>query len=197
VFNMPHVKLVNARKAPIQELTEHGLRTTEAEYEFDAIVFATGFDAMTGALAEIDVRTTAGNVLKEHWKGGPLTYLGLMVSGFPNMFIITGPGSPGVKSQMILAIEQHMDFIAGCLQHMQQHQQRRVEADAAAERDWVRHVNEVADSTLYPLANSWYVGANIPGKPRVFMPYVGGVHNYKKRCDQVAANNYEGFRLSA
>jgi len=197
VFNMPHVKLVNARKAPIQELTEKGLRTTEAEYEFDAIVFATGFDAMTGALAEIDVRTTAGAVLKEHWKGGPLTYLGLMVSGFPNMFIITGPGSPGVKSQMILAIEQHMDFIAGCLQHMQQHQQRRVEADAAAERDWVQHVNEVADSTLYPLANSWYVGANIPGKPRVFMPYVGGVHNYKKRCDQVAANNYEGFKLSA
>jgi len=197
VYNAPHVKLVNARKAPIQELTETGLRTTEAEYEFDAIVFATGFDAMTGALADIDVRTSTGNVLKEHWKGGPLTYLGLMVSGFPNMFIITGPGSPGVKSQMILAIEQHMDFITGCLQHMQAHQQHRVEADPAAERDWVQHVNEVADSTLYPLANSWYVGANIPGKPRVFMPYVGGVHNYKKRCDEVAANGYEGFTLAS
>ena len=197
VYNQPHVQLVNARAAPIQELTETGLRTSAADYQFDAIVFATGFDAMTGALAEIDVRTSAGGVLKDKWQSGPCTYLGLMVADFPNMFVVTGPGSPGVKSQMILAVEQHTDFIADCLSHMRTHGLRRVEADQGAETDWVAHVNQVADSTLYPLANSWYVGANIPGKPRVFMPYVGGVHNYKRRCDQVAANGYEGFRLSA
>jgi cyclohexanone monooxygenase len=196
VFNMPHVKLVNARKAPIQELTETGLRTTEAEYEFDAIVFATGFDAMTGALADIDVRTTSGNVLREHWKGGPLTYLGLMVSGFPNMFVVTGPGSPGVKTQMIASIEQHVDWIADCIGHLRSHGFDRIEASPQAELDWVHHVNQVADSTLYPLANSWYMGANIPGKPRVFMPYVGGFDRYKKHCDAVAARGYEGFTLS-
>lgn len=195
-YNRDNVTLVDARSMPVEEITANGLRTSKMEYAFDAIVFATGFDAMTGALAEIDVHIKSGETLKQKWSAGPQTYLGLMVSGFPNMFLITGPGSPGVKSQMILAIEQHMDWIVDCLKHLQSHGLNRIEADAMSERAWVEHVNDVANATLYPLANSWYVGANIPGKPRVFMPYVGGVHNYKKRCDAVAANGYEGFTLS-
>ena len=195
-YNRDNVTLVNARATPIEELTETGLRTTAEKYEFDAIVFATGFDAMTGALKEIDIRVGNGPSLAEKWDGGPTTYLGLMVAGFPNMFTITGPGSPSVKTQMIVAIEQHMDWIADCLDTMRRSGMTRIEPTPDAERDWVRHVNDVADGTLYPLANSWYVGANIPGKPRVFMPYVGGFANYKKRCDAVAANGYEGFSMS-
>ncbi len=195
-YNRDNVTLVNARATPIVELTETGLKTTEAEYAFDAIVFATGFDAMTGALKEIDIRVGNGPTLAEKWDGGPTTYLGLMVAGFPNMFTITGPGSPSVKTQMIVAIEQHMDWIGDCLTAMRARGMHRIEPSLEAERNWVQHVNDVADSTLYPLANSWYVGANILGKPRVFMPYVGGFAGYKKRCDAVAANDYEGFVMS-
>ena len=196
-YNRPNVSLVDVRSDPIQEITATGLRLKSgAEYEVDALVFATGFDAMTGALNEIDIRTTEGAVLRRHWEGGPLTYLGLMVSGFPNMFVVTGPGSPGVKTQMIASIEQHVDWIAGTLNHLAAHQLDRIEPTPTAESEWVNHVNAVADSTLYPLANSWYVGANIPGKPRVFMPYVGGFDRYKKRCDEVAAGGYPGFTLS-
>jgi len=195
-YNRPNVTLVDVRRSPIIELTPTGLRTQDASYELDSIVFATGFDAMTGALREIDIRVAGGDTLAERWSGGPQTYLGLMVAGFPNMFLITGPGSPGVKTQMILSIEQHTDFIAACLKDMRKRGLSRIEADPSAEMRWVEHVNEVADRTLYPLANSWYVGANIPGKPRVFMPYVGGFSTYKKRCDEIAANNYEGFVLN-
>ena len=195
-YNRDNVTLVNARAAPIEEITPAGLRTSEAGYEFDALVFATGFDAMTGALAEIDVRLKSGETLQEKWSAGPRTYLGMLVAGFPNMFLITGPGSPGVKSQMILAIEQHTDWIVDCLKHMRANGLNRVEADLTAETAWVEHVNEIADKTLYPLANSWYIGANIPGKPRVFMPYVGGFHVYKKRCDAVARSGYEGLKLT-
>ncbi len=195
-YNRDNVTLVNARETPIEGLTAKGVRTSAAEYEFDAIVFATGFDAMTGALKEIDIRVGNGPTLAEKWDGGPTTYLGLMVAGFPNMFTITGPGSPSVKTQMIVAIEQHMDWIADCLSAMRARGMTRIEPTVDAERNWVQHVNDVADSTLYPLANSWYVGANIPGKPRVFMPYVGGFAGYKKRCDAVAANDYEGFAIS-
>jgi cyclohexanone monooxygenase len=187
---------VDVRNSPIREITELGVKTGDAEYELDAIVFATGFDAMTGALREIDIRVGNGPTLAEKWAGGPLTYLGLMVSGFPNMFTITGPGSPSVKTQMIVAIEQHMDWIGDCLTAMRARGMRRIEPSAEAERDWVQHVNDVADSTLYPLANSWYMGVNIPGKPKVFMPYVGGFAGYKKKCDAVAANGYEGFVMS-
>lgn len=194
-YNQDNVTLVNARAAPIEEITPYGLRTKDATYEFDAIVFATGFDAMTGALLEIDIRTTDGSKLSEKWNGGPTTYLGLMVAGFPNMFTITGPGSPSVKTQMILACEQHMDWVADCLQYLKSHGHSRIEADVDAETNWVHHVNEVADSTLYPLANSWYVGANIPGKPRVFMPYVGGFHTYKQKCDEIVADGYAGFTM--
>jgi cyclohexanone monooxygenase len=182
---------------PIDSITETGLKLKSgATFELDAIVFATGFDAMTGALNEIDVRTTDGAVLRNHWEGGPLTYLGLMVAGFPNMFVVTGPGSPGVKTQMIASIEQHVDWIADAIDHLGKHQLDRIEPTPSAETDWVHHVNQVADSTLYPLANSWYMGANIPGKPRVFMPYVGGFDRYKKHCDAVAARGYQGFTLS-
>jgi cyclohexanone monooxygenase len=196
-YNRPNVTLVDVRSDPIAEITPTGLRTEGGQaFELDAIVFATGFDAMTGALNEIDIRTSEGAVLRRHWEGGPLTYLGLMVSGFPNMFIVTGPGSPGVKTQMIASIEQHVDWIANCLECLRKEGYDRIEATAEAERNWVEHVNKVADSTLYPLANSWYMGANIPGKPRVFMPYVGGYDRYKRHCEAIAAKGYEGFALS-
>jgi cyclohexanone monooxygenase len=196
-YNRNNVALIDVKADPITEITRTGLRTEGNEYgPFDAIVFATGFDAMTGALREIDIAVKDGESLAEQWEAGPRTYLGLMVAGFPNMFVITGPGSPSVKTQMILAIEQHTDWIAGCLAHMRAQGCTRIEPERAAQDGWVQHVNDVADSTLYPLANSWYVGANIPGKPRVFMPYVGGFAGYKQRCDAVAANGYEGFILS-
>lgn len=196
-YNRENVALVDVRADPIKEITASGMRLQSGtDFELDAIVFATGFDAMTGALNEIDVRTSDGAVLRDHWAGGPLTYLGLMVSGFPNMFVVTGPGSPGVKTQMIASIEQHVDWIADTIDHLAAHQLDRIEPTPEAEMDWVHHVNAVADSTLYPLANSWYVGANIPGKPRVFMPYVGGFDRYKKRCDEISASGYPGFTLS-
>jgi len=195
-YNRNNVSLVDVKSDPIVEITKTGVRTRDHEYgPFDAIAFATGFDAMTGALREIDIRVENGPSLAEEWAGGPRTYLGLMVSGFPNMFVITGPGSPSVKTQMILAIEQHTDWVAGCLTYMRSHGCSRIEAEPQAQEAWVSHVNEVADKTLYPLANSWYIGANIPGKPKVFMPYVGGFVGYKSKCDDVAANGYEGFIL--
>ena len=195
-YNRDNVTLVNARKAPIREITPNGLRTTEAGYELDVIVFATGFDAMTGALKEIDVRTTDGRSLTADWAHGPYTMLGIMCAGFPNMFMITGPGSPGVKSQMILSCEQHVDWIVNCLTHMGANGIAAIEPTEEAQTAWTRHVAEVANATLYPLANSWYMGANIPGKPRVFMPYVGGVHTYKRKCDEIAAKGYEGFTMA-
>ena len=152
---------------------------------------------MTGAMKEIDIHTDAGMSIQQKWEHGPRTYLGIMIAGFPNLFMITGPQSPGVKSQMILSCEQHVDWIADCLQYLRGRGFSRIEAEQDAEDAWVHHNNEVANRTLYPLAKSWYVGANIPGKPRVFMPYVGGVTAYKKRCDEVAANGYQGFCLGA
>jgi cyclohexanone monooxygenase len=194
-YNRDNVTLVDIRSRPIEEITSTGLRTADIDYALDAIVFATGFDAMTGAMKEIDIHTDAGMSIREKWEHGPRTYLGIMIAGFPNLFMITGPQSPGVKSQMILACEQHVDWIADCIQYLRDHAFSRIEAEEDAEDAWARHNNEVADRTLYPLANSWYVGANIPGKPRVFMPYVGGVAAYKKKCDEIAASGYEGFRM--
>jgi cation diffusion facilitator CzcD-associated flavoprotein CzcO len=196
-YNRGNVTLVDIRSRPIEEITSEGLHTADRDYPLDAIVFATGFDAMTGAMKEIDIRTDAGMSVREKWEPGPRTYLGIMMAGFLNLFMITGPQSPGVKSQMILACEQHVDWIADCLQYMRGRGFSRIEAEPAAEDAWVRHNNEVADRTLYPLANSWYVGANIHGKPRVFMPYVGGVTAYKKKCDEIAVNGYEGFSFGA
>ena len=195
-YNRDNVTLVDVRSRPIEEITPTGLRAADADYALDAIVFATGFDAITGAMKEIDIHTDAGTTISEKWAHGPRTYLGIMAAGFPNLFVVTGPQSPSVKSQMVLSIEQHVDWIADCVQYMRDHKFSRIEAEEDAEDAWVQHNNEIADGTLYPLANSWYVGANIPDKPRVFMPYVGGVAAYKKRCDEVAAKRYAGCLLS-
>jgi len=194
-YNRDNVSLVDVSNSPIVAITPRGLRTADAEYEFDIIIFATGFDAMTGALLKIDIRGTGGQTLAEKWEGGPLAYLGLQVAGFPNMFTVTGPGSPSVLTNMPVAIEQHVDWISDCIEHMRAGGLTRIEATADAEDAWVDHVNAAADMTLFVKANSWYVGANIPGKKRVFMPYVAGMVDYKMRCDEVASKGYDGFEL--
>jgi cyclohexanone monooxygenase len=194
-FNRDNVTLIDVRATPIREITCTGVRTAAAEYALDSIVFATGYDAMTGALHNVDIRGRAGVSLKQHWYGGPRTYLGIMIAGFPNLFTITGPGSPSVFSNMVLSIEQHVEWISDCIDYLRNHQVASIEATVEAENAWVAHVNEVANYTLLPLAQSWYMGANIPGKPRVFMPYIGGVGVYRQKCDEVAAHGYEGFAL--
>jgi cyclohexanone monooxygenase len=196
-YNRENVSLVDIRHAPIQEITAKGIRTEDEEYELDVIVFATGFDAMTGTFFKIDIQGREGLPLKEKWAEGPKTYLGLSTAGFPNMFMITGPGSPSVLSNMPVSIEQHVEFISDFIEYLRERDIAVAEPDAAAEEAWVAHVNEMANMTLYPLANSWYLGANIPGKPRVFMPYPGGVGPYRERCNAIAANDYEGYVLSA
>jgi cyclohexanone monooxygenase len=196
-FNRPNVTLVNLKRTPIEEIVAEGVRTTERVFALDAIVFATGFDAMTGALARIDIKGRGGLALKEAWAAGPRTYLGIQTSGFPNLFMITaGPGSPSVLSNMLPSIEQHVNFIADCIAFMGERQLATIEASKEAQDAWVAHVNEVAEPTLFPSTNSWYVGANIPGKPRVFMPYIGGYPVYVQKCNEVAANGYQGFALS-
>jgi cyclohexanone monooxygenase len=196
-FNRDNVTLVDVRRAPIEAVTPDGLRTRDAAYRLDSIVFATGFDAMTGSLLAIDIVGRGGATLREKWADGPRGYLGLMVAGFPNLFTVTGPGSPSVLSNMLVSIEQHVDWIAACLAHLRSRGATTIEAAQEAEDAWGAHVSEVGNRTLYPQANSWYVGANIPGKPRVFMPYIGGVPLYKRKIDEVAANGYAGFRLAA
>ena len=195
-YNRPNVKLVDIKDAPIEAITPTGLRTGGRDYALDAIVFATGFDAMTGSLLKMGIVGRGGRSLAQKWAEGPRTYLGVMTAGFPNMFIITGPGSPSVLSNMIVSIEQHVDWIAVCIADLRAAGLGSIEAIGEAEDAWVAHVNEVADLTLYPGANSWYVGANIPGKPRVFMPYIGGVGAYRQKCTEIAAGGYEGFRRS-
>jgi cyclohexanone monooxygenase len=194
-FNRPNVTLVDVSATPIETITPKGLRVAGREYELDAIVFATGFDAMTGALTRIDIRGEGGTKLADKWAEGPRTYLGLGVAGFPNLFMITGPGSPSVLSNMIPSIEQHANWIADCIEYLREHGHERIVARREAEDAWVAHVNEVANATLYPRANSWYVGANIPGKPRVFMPYIG-FPQYVAKCNDVVAKGYEGFALA-
>ncbi|UQD75423.1 NAD(P)/FAD-dependent oxidoreductase [Bradyrhizobium japonicum] len=194
-FNRPNVSLVDIKTNPIEEITVNAVRVAGKDHEVDALVMATGFDAMTGSVAKIDISGPGGRTLNEKWAEGPKTYLGLMSAGFPNLFIITGPGSPSVLSNMIVSIEQHVDWIADCLVHMRRQGVATMEASGEAEDKWVAHVNEVAHGTLYPQANSWYMGANIPGKPRIFMPYIGGVGVYRRICDEVAAKGYEGFLL--
>ena len=196
-YNRDNVTLVDLRSTPIERITPDGVRTPEYQHALDAIVFATGFDAVTGAALDIDIRGTDGRRLHEHWAEGPRTYLGLMTSGFPNLWIVTGPGSPSVLTNMISAIEQHVEWISDCLAALRSRGHTRIEAEAAEEEAWGRHVDAVAHTTLFPQANSWYTGANIPGKPRRFLPYVGGLGNYRKTCDEVAAQGYTGFRLSS
>jgi cyclohexanone monooxygenase len=193
-FNRPNVTLVDVSESGIETLTPSGLRAGGVDYEFDSIIFATGFDAMTGALLAVDLRGRGGRSLREAWAEGPRTYLGLGVAGFPNLFTVTGPGSPSVLTNMIASIEQHVDWIGDCLAHLRRDGLRTIEATPEAQDVWVAHVNMIADITLYPSCNSWYLGANVPGKPRVFMPLVG-FPPYAARCDEVATNGYEGFAL--
>ena len=196
-YNRPNVTLVDIKSNPIEEILPDAVRTGGKDYEVDALVLATGFDAMTGSVAKIDIRGRDGQTLNRKWAEGPKTYLGLMSAGFPNLFIITGPGSPSVLSNMIVSIEQHVDWITDCIAYMRDRDLDTMEAKKEAEDDWVAHVNEVAQGTLYPQANSWYMGANIPGKPQIFMPYIGGVAIYRQTCSDVAAKGYEGFAMTA
>ncbi|MBV8888520.1 MAG: NAD(P)/FAD-dependent oxidoreductase [Alphaproteobacteria bacterium] len=197
-FNRDNVTLVDVRATPIECITPDGIQTQDgAEYKLDIIVFATGFDAMTGPLLRMDIRGRDGLSLAEAWRAGPRTYLGLQVAGFPNLFTITGPGSPSVLCNMPVAIEQHVEWITGCIAYMRDHGYRRIEATPEAMDRWVDHVNDAANATLMPQAkHSWYLGANVPGKPRVFMPYAGGMARYRELCDGIAGKGYEGFALS-
>ncbi len=195
-FNRPNVTLVDLHATPIRAITPTGIDTEGQGYALDDIVFATGFDAMTGTLLKIDIEGRDGATLADKWAAGPRTYLGLMTAGLPNLFMVTGPGSPSVLSNMMVSIEQHVDWIADCLAFLRDRQLATIEATEAAEEAWVLHVNEVAHRTLYPRANSWYMGVNVPGKPQVFMPYIGGVGIYREKCEQVVAGGYAGFHIA-
>ena len=192
-FNRPNVELVDLRETPIERITATGIRTSDGEYPLDALVLATGFDAMTGTLERIDIRGRGGLALKDKWADGPHTFLGLTIAGFPNLFTVTGPGSPSVLTNMIMSIEQHVEWIADCIAWLGERQLSTIEASAEAEAEWVAHVAEVAEPTLFPQADSWYMGANVPGKPRVFLPYVGGFPAYVEACNAVVAEGYRGF----
>ncbi len=194
-YNLPHVRLVDVRARPITAITERGIDTTDESFEFDAIVFATGFDALTGALVAVDIAGRDGVTLKEKWADGPETYLGLGVVGFPNLFTITGPGSPSVLCNMAVAIEQHVDWVIDCIDHLDARGIETIEPTEAAASGWTDHVAELAGYTLVTTADSWYMGANVPGKARMFYVYLGGLGGYADTCNDVAANGYRGFAL--
>lgn len=196
-FNRDNVTLINLRQTPIEKITARGIQTRDQEFQVDDIIFATGFDAMTGTLFRIDIRGRAGLALKEAWQDGPKTYMGLAAHGFPNMFMITGPQSPSVLTNMPVAIEQHVDWIADCLVYLREHDLTYIEADQEAQERWVAIAAQIAELTLLSKTDSWWRGANIPGKPRLLYPYVGGLNNYRIACDEVAAKGYEGFALRA
>jgi cation diffusion facilitator CzcD-associated flavoprotein CzcO/acetyl esterase/lipase len=195
-FNLPHVRLVDLRKTPIRSITERGIDTTAEAFAFDAIVYATGFDAMTGAIVAVDITGRDGVSLKERWAEGHETYLGLTTVGFPNLFMITGPGSPSVLSNMAVSIEQHVEWIADAMRDLRDRGYETIEPTPLAEAGWRQHCIDCADLTLFAKAESWYVGANVPGKPRVLTPYTGGVGVYRRFCDEVRARDYLGFRLA-
>jgi cation diffusion facilitator CzcD-associated flavoprotein CzcO/acetyl esterase/lipase len=194
-FNLPHVRLVDLRRTPISTITETGIETSAESLAFDVIVFATGFDAMTGALVAVDIQGRDGLPLAQKWADGPLTYLGLTTVGFPNFFMVTGPGSPSVLSNMMVSIEQHAEWVSDVVDHLTKTGFETIEPTPTAEAAWVQHVNDCGDITLFPKADSWYTGANVPGKPRVFLPYIGGVDRYRKACDEIVEQGYLGFRL--
>ncbi|WP_160719443.1 flavin-containing monooxygenase [Bacillus sp. USDA818B3_A] len=198
-YNRENVKLVDVKKAPIEGITSAGVRTSDAEYELDMIVFATGFDAMTGPLFKMDIRGRDGVSLKEKWAGGSQTrtYLGIGTSGFPNMFMLTGPESPSVLSNMMVSIEQHVEWVSDCINYLRDNNKGVIEVDVEAENAWTKHCREVAEPTLYVKTDSWYMGANIEGKARGFQIYLGGVGPYRQICDEVAEKGYEGFTLKA
>ena len=195
-YNRANVTLVDVKAAPITEITPRGLRTADAHYDLDVLVYATGFDGMTGALLSMDLSGVGGLALREKWADGAGTYMGLVASGFPNLFMITGPGSPAVFSNVMLSIEQHVDWIADCLAYMVEGGFDRIDADPEAEDRWTRQVDELVANSLVGKTNSWWTGANIPGKRRGITMYLGGTHNYRAACDEVAADGYEGFTLT-
>jgi cyclohexanone monooxygenase len=195
-YNLPNVKLVDLRSTPIERFDDSAAITRESRYELDAMVFATGYDAVTGALERLNLVGEQGKTFKQLWQSGPTSYLGLMTAGFPNLFTITGPGSPSILTNVIVSIEQHVEWIADCLAYMDQHGHTRIDPQQAAQDQWVKHVQEVANGTLFVSANSWYMGANIPGKPRVFLPYIGGFSTYASHCQEVVKKGYEGFNFS-
>ena len=192
-YNLPHVKLVDVSKTPIERFTAEGIEVNGTEYEFDAIVCATGFAAMTGSFDRIKITGRDGQTLAEKWRAGPRAYLGVATTGFPNLFTITGPGSPSVLASMIQAIEQHVDWMADCIAHLRDIGAATIEPVQTHEDEWVEHVNEVSKVSLRSTCSSWYVGANIPGRPRVFMPYIGGFPVYVQKCNEVMSNGFEGF----
>jgi cyclohexanone monooxygenase len=194
-FNRDNVLLVDLHATPIEQIEPAGVRTTAELHEFDELIFATGFDAMTGALLKVDIVGKDGQTLQDAWSAGPRTYLGLGSVGFPNLFLITGPGSPSVLTNMITSIQQHVEWIADCITHLRTHELHAIEAEAQAQENWVHYVNMVAGFTLFPTCNSWYLGANVPGKTRVFMP-LPGFGPYAEHCDHVAAEGYLGFALT-
>jgi cation diffusion facilitator CzcD-associated flavoprotein CzcO len=194
-FNQPHVHLVDLRETPIEAITPDGIQTTVGHHELDMLIYATGFDAMTGALLRVDIRGRGGRTLQDAWSAGPRTYLGLGVEGFPNLFTITGPGSPSVLTNMLVSIQQHVEWIADCIAHLREHGHTTIEPTLEAQDEWVDFVNSVASVTLFPTCNSWYLGANVPGKTRVFMP-LPGFPTYAERCDQVVEDGYAGFILA-
>jgi len=196
-FNNTNVKLVDIRATPLQEIKPNGIQTSDALFDLDCIVFATGYDAVTGALERLNIQGEAGQSLKDEWTTGPRTYLGLMTVGFPNLFFITGPGSPSILTNVIVSIEQHVDWIARCIQHMNATQKLKIQAQAPAQEAWVQKVNDLAKNTLFPASDSWYMGANVPGKPRVFLPFIGGLGTYTEICEQVIKDGYSGFDLAA
>jgi cyclohexanone monooxygenase len=197
-FNRPGVRLVNLRRTPIVEVMERGIRIggpAPEELPLDALVLATGFDAMTGALAAVDLRGRGGIALRDKWAEGPRTYLGLAHAGFPNLFTITGPSSPSVLSNVMVSIEQHVELVATILGHLRDHELTTIEPTVEAEDAWVEHHRALGDASLYPRANSWYMGANVPGKPRVLLPYVGGVGRYRRICERVVSSGFAGFAV--
>ena len=197
-FNRDDVTLVDLSETPLRAITTNGIQTSIGHYDLDVLIYATGFDAMTGALLKANIHGRDGKQLSDKWRHGPLAYLGLQMHGFPNLFTVTGPGSPSVLCNMLVAIEQHVNWIGDCIDYLRDRDLRSIEPTEEAELDWVAHVNQVAEGTMFtrPSCNSWYLGSNVPGKTRIFMPYVGGYAKYRERCERVVANGYEGFELS-
>ncbi|OBH33889.1 cyclohexanone monooxygenase [Mycobacterium intracellulare] len=198
-FNRDNVTLVDLRKSPIREVTPAGIRTEDRLHELDAIVYATGFDAMTGALSRIDVRGRGGVSLGEFWATeGPLSYLGLAVAGFPNLFTVQGPGSPSAATNFVAALEQHVEWIGDCLAYLRANDIRTIEALSTAQQEWIDHATALVAPTVlvHPSCNSWYNGGNVPGKKRMYMGYTGGIPEYRRRCDEIAASGYTGFKLA-
>lgn len=195
-FNRDNVELVDVRATPIVEVTASGVTTTESQHDLDVLILATGFDGMTGALMAIEIVGVDGVTLAERWADGPRTYMGLAISGFPNLFTITGPLSPGILANVVVAVELDAEWITTCLERLRDQGIHRVEAERDAEDAWVTHVADLASQTLYPRANSWWMGANVPGKPQTFMIYVAGLRVYHDKCEEIAAEGYEGFRLT-